>query len=102
MLCQVTLKAEPTEIGIVIDNVVSNELMLTCWGRIAYQKLSSLVSLHRHSVDLVVVDDDEKIAERFAFLKDQLIAVSRMITMLLQPSDINRLTCFIIRSPEHV
>ena len=68
MLCQVALKAEPAEIGIVIDDVVSNELMITRRGGIADQELSSLVSLHRHSVDLVVIDDDEQVAERFAFL----------------------------------
>ena len=75
MLCQVALKAEPAEIGIVIDDVVSNELMITRRGGIADQELSSLVSLHRHSVDLVVIDDDEQVAERFTFLKDQLIAI---------------------------
>ena len=75
MLCQVALKAEPAEIGIVIDDVVSNELMITRRGGIADQELSSLVSLHRHSVDLVVIDDDEQVAERFTFLKNQLVAI---------------------------
>ena len=102
MLCQVALKAEPAEIGIVIDDVVSNELMITRRGGIADQELSSLVSLHRHSVDLVVIDDDEQVAERFAFLKDQLIAVCRVVTVLLQPCDVHSLACSIVRAPKHV
>lgn len=102
MLCQVALKAEPAEIGIVIDDVVSNELMITRRGGIADQELSSLVSLHRHSVDLVVIDDDEQVAERFAFLKDQLIAVCRVVTVLLQPCDVHSLACCIVGAPKHV